>query len=152
MNNSNTDAKDAANAAAADEAPTTQVPQSEQTSPSPADTWELPGGKPPESPARELPGEMPSAAPERDVWSGPRRPAGPNAAAATSAPHAPQGVRASTLVWGLFLLVLGGLLLAVALGARIDLITAVILLLSGVGVALLVMALLPRRKPDVPGT
>ncbi|QHO91529.1 hypothetical protein CWT12_09740 [Actinomyces sp. 432] len=61
-------------------------------------------------------------------------------------------MRASTLVWGLVLLVLGGLLLAVSTGVRIDLVTAMIALLAGVGVALLIMALVPQRKADAPGT
>ncbi|WP_168709490.1 hypothetical protein [Actinomyces procaprae] len=54
-------------------------------------------------------------------------------------------------MWGLILLVLGGLLIAVAAGVRIDLVTAAIVLLAGVGVALLIMALLPRRKGEAPG-
>ncbi|WP_158247693.1 hypothetical protein [Actinomyces qiguomingii] len=99
-------------------------------------------------------GESDAATPEGDVWSGSPKQTGAQPQDAPTAPRtaAPHGVQAGTLVWGLTLLVLGGLLLAVAMGTRIDLVTAVIVLLAGLGLALLVMALLPHRRPVEPGS
>ncbi|MBE6482574.1 MAG: hypothetical protein E7Z94_09460 [Actinomyces ruminicola] len=136
-----------------DESATAPLPAPATTPSSPEDTWELPGGKPPESPAPPKDAKDLPVTPERDVWSGPRRPAAaqPGAPGAAPTAPAPRGVRATTLVWGLILLVLGGLLIAVAAGLQIDLVTAVIVLLAGVGVALLITALLPRRKGGAPG-
>lgn len=137
------------NAATPDEPPTVPLPLAASDSPEPAATWQLPAGEPPESPAAQPPQDLPLT-PERDVWSAPRKDtdAQKNGLNPDSAPQSPRGVRASTLVWGLILLVLGGLLLAVAAGVQVDLVTAVIVLLAGIGVALLITALLPHRKAD----
>ncbi|MBW3067917.1 hypothetical protein GZ998_00080 [Actinomyces sp. 594] len=141
-------------APAPDGSATAPLPAPATTPSSSEDTWELPGGKPPESPAQPKDAKDLPVTPEQDVWSGQRR-AGTTPGSApppAAADAAPRGVRASTLVWGLVLLVLGGLLLAVSTGIRIDLVTAMIALLAGVGVALLIMALVPQRKADAPGT
>ncbi|SHE24855.1 hypothetical protein [Actinomyces glycerinitolerans] len=138
-----------------DDPHTAPLPLTAPDSPDPATTWQLPAGKPPESPAARPPHDLPPLTPERDVWSAPRKgtlnqgaEAQKNGANTASAPAAPRGVRASTLVWGLILLVLGGLLLAVAVGVKVDPVTALIVLLAGIGVALLIIALLPHRKAD----
>lgn len=55
-------------------------------------------------------------------------------------------VRTSTLMWGLILLALGGLLIAVGLGARIDLVSAFIVIVGGLGFLLLILALVPKRS------
>ncbi|PHP52624.1 hypothetical protein [Actinomyces ruminis] len=133
-----------------DAPPTAPLPLGASDSPDPATTWQLPAGKPPESPGPQPPHDLPPLTPERDVWSAPRKhtDAQDNGVTSGSAPGAPRGVRAGTLVWGLILLVLGGLLLAVAVGVQVDPVTAVIVLLAGIGVALLVTALLPHRRAD----
>lgn len=55
-------------------------------------------------------------------------------------------VRTSTLMWGLVLLALGGLLIAIGLGARIDLVSAFIVIVGGLGFLLLILALVPKRS------
>lgn len=62
-------------------------------------------------------------------------------------PHEPTArrVRTGTVTWGLILACLGGLLVAIGLGVRVDLVLTSIILLAGLGVAIIVLALLPRR-------
>ncbi|CAM2804110.1 hypothetical protein ACSL103130_03050 [Actinomyces slackii] len=96
----------------------------------------------PISPSSEPSGTkpMPSAAAGEGsdaVWSASRLPERDDAPLRTSP---------VTLVWGAVLLVVGGLLIAVGLGAQIDLAMTAILLLAGTGVALLAMAALPTRR------
>lgn len=68
---------------------------------------------------------------------------------ASQEPAGRRTVRTATVTWGLILAFLGGLLVAIGLGARIDLVVTGIILLAGLGVALLILALLPRRsRPD----
>lgn len=66
---------------------------------------------------------------------------------ASSLEHEPTArrVRTGTVTWGLILACLGGLLVALGLGARVDLVLTGIVLLAGLGVAIIILALLPRR-------
>lgn len=57
-----------------------------------------------------------------------------------------RGPRPMTIVWGLVLAALGAATIATGLGARIDLTLAAIILLAGLGVVLLVLAVLPPRR------
>lgn len=64
-------------------------------------------------------------------------------------PRGWRGPRPSTVVWGVLVMAAGALLLSVAAGVPIDLGLAAILGLAGVGVALLISALIgaARRRP-----
>lgn len=89
----------------------------------------------PQGPGAPLGGPDPQA--QDGVWS-----ARTVAGAGTTEP---QGMSPATLVWGTILLLVGVLLVVIGLGVRVDLVTTGIVILAAVGVALLVMALLPRR-------
>ena len=96
----------------------------------------------------------PASAPDPDR-TGPRPPASDavwSSSSLTPAPRqAPRRARPFTLVWGLALLAVGSLLIAISLGTDIDLLTTGVVLLSGLGLALLVLAVLPSRGPRRPG-
>ena len=96
----------------------------------------------------------PASAPDPD-WAGSRQPGGDavwSSSSLTPAPRpAPRRPRPFTLVWGLALLAVGSLLIAISLGMDIDLLTTGVVLLSGLGLALLVLAVLPSRGPRRPG-
>lgn len=91
-----------------------------------------------------------------DVWHGPIAPVGSSSPAGTGGAGEPaggastarRGPNTSALMWGLVLLVVGGLLTAVALGLHIDPVTALIVLLVGLGAVLLIVALVPRPGPE----
>ena len=59
-------------------------------------------------------------------------------------PQAPQDIKGSTLLWGAFLLLVGGLLIAAGLGLRFDFTTTAIACLAGLGILLVVAALIPK--------
>ena len=61
-------------------------------------------------------------------------------------PQAPQDIKGSTLLWGAFLLLVGGLLIAAGLGLRFDFTTTAIACLAGLGVLLVVAALIPKKR------
>ena len=61
-------------------------------------------------------------------------------------PQAPQDIKGSTLLWGAFLLLVGGLLIAAGLGLRFDFTTTAIACLAGLGALLVVAALIPKRR------
>ncbi|WP_167148735.1 hypothetical protein [Actinomyces sp. ZJ308] len=61
-------------------------------------------------------------------------------------PQAPSDIRGSTLLWGAFLLLVGGLLIAAGLGLRFDFTTTAIVCLAGLGALLVVAALIPKRR------
>ena len=61
-------------------------------------------------------------------------------------PQAPQDIKGSTLLWGAFLLLVGGLLIAAGLGLRFDSTTTAIACLAGLGVLLVVAALIPKGR------
>ena len=60
-------------------------------------------------------------------------------------PQAPQDIKGSTLLWGAFLLLIGGLLIAAGLGLRFDFTTTAIACLAGLGGLLVVAALIPKK-------
>lgn len=64
-------------------------------------------------------------------------------------PQAPSDIKGSTLLWGAFLLLVGGLLIATGLGLRLDFTTTAIACLAGLGVLFLVVALIPKRRRSV---
>ena len=61
-------------------------------------------------------------------------------------PQAPQDIKGSTLLWGAFLLLVGGLLIAAGLGLRFDFTTTAIACLAGLGALLVVAALIPKWR------
>ena len=61
-------------------------------------------------------------------------------------PQAPQDIKGSTLLWGAFLLLVGGLLIAAGLGLRFDFTTTAIACLAGLGGLLIVAALIPKKR------
>ena len=61
-------------------------------------------------------------------------------------PQAPQDIKGSTLLWGAFLLLIGGLLIAAGLGLRFDFTTTAIACLAGLGALLVVAALIPKGR------
>ena len=61
-------------------------------------------------------------------------------------PQAPQDIKGSTLLWGAFLLLVGGLLIAAGLGLRFDFTTTAIACLAGLGALLVVAALIPKGR------
>ena len=61
-------------------------------------------------------------------------------------PQAPQDIKGSTLLWGAFLLLVGGLLIAAGLGLRFDFTTTAIACLAGLGILLVVAALIPKKR------
>lgn len=96
----------------------------------------------------------PASAPDPDR-TGPRPPGGDavwSSSSLTPAPRqAPRRARPFTLVWGLALLAVGSLLIAISLGMDIDLLTTGVVLLGGMGLILLVLAIVPWRSPRRPG-
>ena len=64
-------------------------------------------------------------------------------------PQAPRDIRGSTLLWGAFLLLVGGLLIAAGLGLRFDFTTTAIACLAGLGILLVVAALIPKRRRSI---
>ena len=61
-------------------------------------------------------------------------------------PQAPQDIKGSTLLWGAFLLLIGGLLIAAGLGLRFDFTTTAIACLAGLGGLLVIAALIPKGR------
>ena len=96
----------------------------------------------------------PAGAPDPDR-TGPRPPANgavwSSSFLAPAPAPAPRRPRPFTLVWGLALLAVGGLLIAIGLGTDIDLLTTGVVLLGGMGLILLVLAIVPWRSPRRPG-
>ena len=139
-----------------DETPTTALPTDEAAPTTALPTDETaPTTAPPTDDAvsAEQP-FAPDSAPDPDR-TGPRPPASDavwSSSSLTPAPRqAPRRPRPFTLVWGLALLAVGSLLIAISLGMDIDLLTTGVVLLSGLGLALLVLAILPSRGPRRPG-
>lgn len=93
---------------------------------------------PPAAPSGTAPG---AATQTEGVWS-----AAPAPAAAP--PPTSTSVRSGTVAWGAFLAVLGMLLIALGVGVHLDLAKTAIVLVGGLGVLLLVLAVLPRRRED----
>ena len=128
-----------------DETPTTALPTDEEALTTALPTDDAVSAEQPFAPASAPdPGRTGPRPPASDaVWS---------SSSLTPAPRqAPRRARPFTLVWGLALLAVGSLLIAISLGTDIDLLTTGVVLLSGLGLALLVLAVLPSRGPRRPG-
>ena len=81
----------------------------------------------------------PASSASSPVWSA-------GTVTAQDRPQAPQDIKGSTLLWGAFLLLVGGLLIAAGLGLRFDFTTTAIACLAGLGVLLVVAALIPKKR------
>lgn len=79
----------------------------------------------------------PGESPQDTVWS-----ARTHVPAAAPEP-APGGLRTSTLVWGVLLVVLGGLLIATAMGTRLNLGVVSIAIVGTIGAFMVLLALIP---------
>ena len=97
-----------------------------------------------------LPASQDAGAETASAGSPPTSSSGPVWSAGTvteqDRPQAPQDIKGSTLLWGAFLLLVGGLLIAAGLGLRFDFTTTAIACLAGLGVLLVVAALIPKGR------
>ena len=84
-------------------------------------------------------GSAPASSASSPVWSA-------GTVSDRDRPQAPQDIKGSTLLWGAFLLLVGGLLIAAGLGLRFDFTTTAIACLAGLGVLLVVAALIPKGR------
>ena len=84
-------------------------------------------------------GSAPASSASSPVWSA-------GTVTEQDRPQAPQDIKGSTLLWGAFLLLVGGLLIAAGLGLRFDFTTTAIACLAGLGVLLVVAALIPKGR------
>ena len=141
----------------------TEVTGEDATRPFPAagDTQPLtpPATQPAAEPAAEpetqpvtmpLPASQDAGAETASAGSPPTSSSGPVWSAGTvteqDRPQAPQDIKGSTLLWGAFLLLVGGLLIAAGLGLRFDFTTTAIACLAGLGALLVVAALIPKGR------
>ena len=97
-----------------------------------------------------LPASQDAGAETASAGSPPTSSSGPVWSAGTvteqDRPQAPQDIKGSTLLWGAFLLLVGGLLIAAGLGLRFDFTTTAIACLAGLGGLLVVAALIPKGR------
>ena len=97
-----------------------------------------------------LPASQDAGAETASAGSPPTSSSGPVWSAGTvteqDRPQAPQDIKGSTLLWGAFLLMVGGLLIAAGLGLRFDFTTTAIACLAGLGALLVVAALIPKGR------
>ena len=97
-----------------------------------------------------LPASQDAGAETASAGSPPTSSSGPVWSAGTVSdrdrPQAPQDIKGSTLLWGAFLLLVGGLLIAAGLGPRFDFTTTAIACLAGLGALLVVAALIPKGR------
>ena len=84
-------------------------------------------------------GSAPASSASSPVWSA-------GTVTEQDRPQAPQDIKGSTLLWGAFLLLVGGLLIAAGLGLRFDFTTTAIACLAGLGILLVVAALIPKGR------
>ena len=84
-------------------------------------------------------GSAPASSASSPVWSA-------GTVSDRDRPQAPQDIKGSTLLWGAFLLLVGGLLIAAGLGLRFDFTTTAIACLAGLGGLLVVAALIPKKR------
>ena len=84
-------------------------------------------------------GSAPASSASSPVWSA-------GTVTEQDRPQAPQDIKGSALLWGAFLLLVGGLLIAAGLGLRFDFTTTAIACLAGLGALLVVAALIPKRR------
>lgn len=83
----------------------------------------------------------PGDLPQDTVWSA--RTHVPAAAPELAPEPAPGGLRTGTLVWGVLLVVLGGLLIATAMGTRLNLGVVSIAIVGTIGAFMVLLALIP---------
>ena len=97
-----------------------------------------------------LPASQDAGAETASAGSPPTSSSGPVWSAGTvteqDRPQAPQDIKGSTLLWGAFLLLVGGLLIAAGLGLRFDFTTTAIACLAGLGALLVGAALIPKGR------
>lgn len=97
-----------------------------------------------------LPASQDAGAETASAGSPPTSSSGPVWSAGTvteqDRPQAPQDIKGSTLLWGAFLLLVGGLLIAAGMGLRFDFTTTAIACLAGLGALLVVAALIPKGR------
>ena len=84
-------------------------------------------------------GSAPASSASSPVWSA-------GTVTEQDRPQAPQDIKGSTVLWGAFLLLVGGLLIAAGLGLRFDFTTTAIACLAGLGGLLVVAALIPKGR------
>ena len=84
-------------------------------------------------------GSAPASSASSPVWSA-------GTVSDRDRPQAPQDIKGSTLLWGAFLLLVGGLLIAAGLGLRFDFTTTAIACLAGLGGLLVAAALIPKKR------
>ena len=100
-----------------------------------------------------LPASQDAGAETASAGSPPTSSSGPVWSAGTvteqDRPQAPQDIKGSTLLWGAFLLLVGGLLIAAGLGLRFDFTTTAIACLAGLGGLLVVAALIPKGRRSI---
>ena len=84
-------------------------------------------------------GSAPASSASSPVWSA-------GTVTEQDRPQAPQDIKGSTVLWGAFLLLVGGLLIAAGLGLRFDFTTTAIACLAGLGALLVVAALIPKGR------
>jgi len=84
-------------------------------------------------------GSAPASSASSPVWSA-------GTVTEQDRPQAPQDIKGSTLLWGAFRLLVGGLLIAAGLGLRFDFTTTAIACLAGLGALLVVAALIPKGR------
>ena len=100
-----------------------------------------------------LPASQDAGAETASAGSPPTSSSGPVWSAGTvteqDRPQAPQDIKGSTLLWGAFLLLVGGLLIAAGLGLRFDFTTTAIACLAGLGGLLVVAALVPKGRRSI---
>ena len=84
-------------------------------------------------------GSAPTSSTSSPVWSA-------GTVTEQDRPQAPQDIKGSTLLWGAFLFLVGGLLIAAGLGLRFDFTTTAIACLAGLGGLLVVAALIPKGR------
>ena len=129
----------------------TEATGEDATRPFPAAGDTQPLTAPPTHPATmPLPASQDAGAETASAGSPPTSSSGPVWSAGTvteqDRPQAPQDIKGSTLLWGAFLLLVGGLLIAAGLGLRFDFTTTAIACLAGLGVLLVVAALIPKGR------
>ena len=84
-------------------------------------------------------GSAPASSASSPVWSA-------GTVTEQDRPQTPQDIKGSTLLWGAFLLLVGGLLIAAGLGLRFDFTTTAIACLAGLGGLLVAAALIPKKR------
>ena len=117
---------------------TMPLPTSDEADADKASTMPLPASQDASADTAST-GSAPASSASSPVWSA-------GTVTEQDRPQAPQDIKGSTLLWGAFLLLVGGLLIAAGLGLRFDFTTTAIACLAGLGVLLVVTALIPKKR------